>query len=323
MKRIFSFIITILLVLNMGVFSVAFANEEMEIANSDAVTVVTGFDIMSYYNDGTFRPDETVTRAEMVAIICRLLYYEKQAKSSVGKTLFKDVSEEHWASGYINLIESLQIATGYGNGDFGPDDKVTYEQAVKMIITALGGGPLAIYEGGYPTGYLKLAAEEGILKNIECNVGDAVNRETVATLVFNAMEVRLAFHEVYIGGVENYPEQYGFIMDETILSLHLEMREWSGVLEKDGENFALKDAGCFEYKEGKLAKVEESLGEVDFSRIRNIDGFIGQEVNVYISMYEDETTGKHIAYAVTIKPKKNSPHGEFFLYIFYSIFKKY
>lgn len=304
MKRIFSFIITTLLALNMGVSSVAFAKEKLEITASEAVTVVTGFNIMSYYNDGTFRPDEMVTRAEMVAIICRLLNYEKQAKSSVGKTLFKDVSEEHWASGYINVAESIFITNGYGNGNFGPDDKVTYEQAVKMIIEALGGGPLAIYEGGYPTGYLKLAAEEGILKNIECNVGNAVNRETAATLVFNAMEVPLAFREVYIGGVENYPEQYGFIMDETILSLHLEMRKWSGVLEKYGENFALKDAGCFEYKEGKLAKVEESLGEVDFSRIRNIDGFIGQEVNVYISMYEDETTGKHIAYAVTIKPKK-------------------
>lgn len=301
MKRIFSFIITILLVLNMGVFSVAFANEEMEIANSEAVTVVTGFDIMSYYNDGTFRPDETVTRAEMVAIICRLLYYEKQAKSSVGKTLFKDVSEEHWASGYINVIESLQIATGYGNGDFGPDDKVTYEQAVKMIITALGGGPLGGCEGGYPAGYIKIASDEGILKNIECNVGDAVNRETVATLVFNALEFNIFGYTCVWDGTVDFKELYSRKMDETILSLHWEMRKWSGALEKDGENFALKDAECFEYKEGKLAKVEEPLGEVDFSRIENIEKFAGQEVNVYISMYADETIGKHIAYAVTIK----------------------
>lgn len=301
MKRIFSFIITILLVLNMGVFSVAFANEEMEIANSDAVTVVTGFDIMSYYNDGTFRPDETVTRAEMVAIICRLLYYEKQAKSSVGKTLFKDVSEDHWASGYINLIESLQIATGYGNGDFGPDDKVTYEQAVKMIITALGGGPLGGCEGGYPAGYIKIASDEGILKNIECNVGDAVNRETVATLVFNALEFNIFGYICVWDGTVDFKELYSRKMDETILSLHWEMRKWSGALEKNGENFALKDAECFEYKEGKLAKVEEPLGEVDFSRIENIEKFAGQEVNVYISMYADETIGKHIAYAVTIK----------------------
>jgi len=301
MKRIFSFIITTLLALNMGVSSVAFAKEELEITASEAVTVVTGFNIMSYYNDGTFRPDEMVTRAEMVAIICRLLNYEKQAKSSVGKTLFKDVSEEHWASGYINLIESLQIATGYGNGDFGPDDKVTYEQAVKMIITALGGGPLGGCEGGYPAGYIKIASDEGILKNIECNVGDAVNRETVATLVFNALEFNIFGYTCVWDGTVDFKELYSRKMDETILSLHWEMRKWSGVLEKDGENFALKDAECFEYKEGKLAKVEEPLGEVDFSRIENIEKFAGQEVNVYISMYADETIGKHIAYAVTIK----------------------
>lgn len=303
MKRIFSFIITILLALNMGISSVAFANEEERIADSEAVSVVTAFNIMNYYDDGTFRPNETVTRAEMAAIICRMLNYEKPAQSNMGLTVFYDISEEHWASGYINVIQSLLIVGGYGDGNFGPEDNVTYEQAVKMIMNALGGGNqlYAICNGGYPAGYLKLAEEEGILKNTEYNVGCAIDRETVATLVFNAMEVPIAFDEVYMPRDDNYPIKTG----ETILSRHWEMRKWGGILEKDEAKYILKNSECFEYQYGGelMTKVEEPLGEIDFDRIENIEQFAGQEVNVYISRYADETTEKHVAYAVTINSK--------------------
>ncbi len=303
MKRIISFFMAMMFVLSVGAVSVSSADTEETIKNVEAVSVVTGLNIMSYYEDGTFRPDETVTRAEMAAIICRMTTYDEHAQSEMGLTVYNDVPSDHWASGYINLMQEQGAITGYGDGNFAPEDKVTYEQAVKMIISILGADILASYEGGYPDGYLKLALKQGILENTQCNVGDVINRETVATLVFNALEVPLAvweeppfgFHEI-----QDYRTLNRFTSDTTILSRYWEMQRWSGILVKDRKNFVLKDAECFECQDGGIFdKVKEPLGGVDFSRIGNINDFVGQKVDVYIG--EDEDSGKNIAYIVVKK----------------------
>lgn len=290
-----------ILIISLGITVGASANAEEVIENKDAVSVVTALSIMSYYEDGTFRPDETVTRAEMAAIICRMMTYEEHATEAMGSTVFNDVPADHWASGYINIAQMQGVVTGYGDFNFGPEDKVTYEQAVKMIVETLGGWLLARHKGGYPEGYIEVASREGILKNTECNIGDKIDRQTVATLVFNALETRFAVQEIYSGDLAEYLDEHGFDDDNTILSRYWKIQKWSGNLEKDGENFVLKDAECFEYKGGKLTKVEKPLGDVDFSRIENIEEFAGQEVNAYISMYKDKTIGKHVAYAMTVK----------------------
>ena len=68
----------------------------------------------------------------------------------------------------MNMLTGRRIVVGVtggiGNGMFGPEDPVTYEQAVKMIVSALGYDLVANNKGGYPTGYLAVASSEGITK---------------------------------------------------------------------------------------------------------------------------------------------------------------
>ena len=138
LKKTLAVVLTLAMVLSMGFSAFAYTDVAEGTKVSEAVDVLSNLNILTGFEDGTFKPEETVTRAQMAAIICRTLGYEDQAKSSMGSTVFNDVAADHWAAGYINVAQSLQIINGYGDGNFGPEDQVTYEQAVKMIVVALG-----------------------------------------------------------------------------------------------------------------------------------------------------------------------------------------
>ena len=60
-------------------------------------------------------------------------------------------------------LDGSIVPAGYGDGNFGPDDTVTYNQAVKMVVSALGFDPMANSKGGWPTGYLVVANTYNII----------------------------------------------------------------------------------------------------------------------------------------------------------------
>ena len=161
--------------------------DKAEIVNQDAVAVTSAIGMFEGYEDGSFGPENVVTRAEMAVIICTMLYGAGVNVNQFAETsVFTDVPA--WAQGYVNLCSSLGIVAGVGDGKFDPNATVTTAQAVLMLCRALGyfqnaadfgdnwmlaatakGTALGLY------GDLKLAANEGL------------TRDNVAELVFNAL----------------------------------------------------------------------------------------------------------------------------------------
>lgn len=152
---------------------------------AEAITYVNEIGIMVGDEQGNFNPNKTVTRAEMATIICRVLNETENLSASA---VFSDVSIIHWAYGYVSKAAELGIVNGYGNGSFGPSDNVTYEQAVTMIVRAIGwNAEIDDIEkiGGYPDGFMFLAQERGILEGISAEKGEMLSRADVASLLFN------------------------------------------------------------------------------------------------------------------------------------------
>lgn len=147
-----------------------------------AVDYVSELGIMVGDDQGNFNPYKTVTRAEMATIICRMLNETENLPSS---TTFTDVPTSHWANAYVGKAAELGIVNGYGNGKFGPSDPVTYEQAVTMVVRALGGSGFAEALGGYPNGYLMVADRNDCLRGISLQVGEPMSRADVAILICN------------------------------------------------------------------------------------------------------------------------------------------
>lgn len=97
------------------------------------------FGIMNGYKDGTFRPQQAITRAEFVAISVR--FYEAygiKVTSEAEKLVFTDVSSGYWASGYIDAASMNGWVLGYGNGTFAPDNEITRAEVVTIVNRVLG-----------------------------------------------------------------------------------------------------------------------------------------------------------------------------------------
>ncbi len=77
--------------------------------------------IIKGYDDGSIKPEQTVTRGEAVAIIVRMLGIQgEDAKAS-----FKDVDDALWSAPYISIATELGFANGYEDGTFKPDKGIT------------------------------------------------------------------------------------------------------------------------------------------------------------------------------------------------------
>lgn len=155
---------------------------------AQAATALEQLDILSGYPDGTFGAEKPITRAEMAAIVCRMIDKETDAKKAMGETIFDDVSSDHWASGYINIASKEGIINGDGNGKFRPEDDVKHEEAIKMVVCALGyGNDVEVDEKDWSKGYLEVASEKGISDDLKGAKGKASTRGDVAVMTYNGL----------------------------------------------------------------------------------------------------------------------------------------
>ncbi len=239
LKRVFALAVVFAMVLSS--ISMAMAAKTFEDVTSDDLNVVNtlvGLGLIEgYEEDGKmlFKGDQTITRAEFATIVCRLIGMG-DAAASTRSTDFTDVPASHWASGYVQTAADTNgIIAGYGDGTFGPEDKVTYEQAVKMIVCALGYQTKAEEEGTYPAGYLFVARTIGLTDGVTGTVGQEATRMTVAKLLYNALNTPL-MQKIVSGTKSSY---YGIFDGEeytpkkTVLSEYLGAVKISGILENN------------------------------------------------------------------------------------------
>lgn len=151
-----------------------------------AVRELAAMGIIAGDENGNFNPDSTITRGETAAIICRMLGVENEAKNMTSCS-FTD-TKNHWSAGYVAKAAELGIINGYNSVTFGPDDSVTYEQMVKMLVCALGFEDAAAAEGGWPNGYIKIGQSLELMANTQAQSNGQIDRANVAQMVYNSMQ---------------------------------------------------------------------------------------------------------------------------------------
>ena len=111
-------------------------NEVTGKTDKDGVIILPATEHKSYivgYEDGTFRPDSDMTRAEAAAIFARLISEEKGEQVS-GKATFSDVSGSDWYAPELGYLEKYDIIKGYEDGTFRPDAPVTRAEFTAMTV---------------------------------------------------------------------------------------------------------------------------------------------------------------------------------------------
>ncbi len=163
-------------------------------AYAEAVKTLSALNIIKGDENGNFNPDATITRSEMAKILCTMLNTGELAQR---ETSFNDVPSSHWASGYISYAQQLGCIDGYGDGNFGPEDPVTYVQVIKLVMATLGYTYMANENGGYPTGYLYVAANAEVTKGVSGSGDEPAARSLVAVIVNNAMNTPVMERTAY------------------------------------------------------------------------------------------------------------------------------
>ena len=316
-------VIALVAVFAMLVSTVAFAGSYTDVADTDnyaeAIEMLSSLNILTGDKDANgnavFRPNDSITRAEVATIVERIQAINNVAPTA---TQFTDVPAEHWASGYIAQAAGQGIINGYGDGKFGPEDNVLYEQAVKMLVETLGYAPFVEANGGYYAGHLLAASRYGILDGVKgAAPGQEATRGQVAQLVYNAIETpimeRSAFgteekFEIFDGGKNGDGE---FI---TLLTRDLGVVKGTGVVATTGyeggidtsDDIAIEIAMDADSKEFKCYFDADDSDDVTFY-INGTDAadYVGLEV----SFYAEEGKGdeyKLISVAPTAKNKSVS-----------------
>lgn len=98
-----------------------------------------GFGIVEGDENNELNLENDITRAEFTKVVVKLTNVDVNSYSGSG-TSFLDVPKDHWAYKYIILAQDIGYVNGDGYGHFYPENKITFNEAVKVLVTVLGSG---------------------------------------------------------------------------------------------------------------------------------------------------------------------------------------
>ena len=232
-------VIALVAVFAMLVSTVAFATTFSDVKDDDnyaeAIEMLSNLGILTgddQDGDGVmdFRPNDTITRAEVAAIVCRVQNLNNLAQSG---TQFTDVTSSHWASGYVAQAAGKGIINGNGDGTFAPEANVKFQDVVKMFVRTIGYEPYVNANGGYPAGDLAAANRYGVLDGVISSGNEVeATRGQVAQIAFNALDTPLMDRKTY-GADEEWVIYNGRNGNEfqSLLTQYLSVKKIDGTVE--------------------------------------------------------------------------------------------
>lgn len=207
----------------------AFDNEVKGTRFEEAVSVLSALKIMNGDENGEYRLNDTIIRSELTKMAVTAMGMETAAESSKGNRDYTDVGTDHWANGYIHVATSLGLVEGDGDGNFRPNEPITYREAVAIMVRAAGYEKSAQSRGGYPKGHIAIANENKMTKSVEGTSEDPISRGNVAILTNNTLETK-KMEQTGFGSTPTFE-----VTDKTLLSDNLSTEKISGQIKAVGE----------------------------------------------------------------------------------------
>lgn len=174
--------------------------------------------------DTTLNPKGDLTREQAAKLMAYAMLGQAAAdnlKTAVAP--FKDVAADRWSAGYIAYCVQVGVINGLGDGNFGPNDKVTGYQMAKMLLCSLGYGVNGEFTGpGWALETAKYALAKDIFHGNTAGASDApANREEAFLYTFNALTRAMLVKyndslKVYYSGTNPFENNQNHNVDYTI-----------------------------------------------------------------------------------------------------------
>ncbi len=251
---------------------------------ANKLDILEQLDIVSGYEDATFRPDSTVTRGEFAISAAKLLALEPSTTNGY----FSDIDSEAEYFGYVNALADIGAINGTGSSAFNPDREITYTEAVKILLSAMGYADYCNFEGGYPDGYIKTASrlDLGYASQLP------LTRAQLVTLLYQAMEIPVMKLTQVEGGDAIYTATDIRAMEE-----YLDLVRFEGILTYDGNtSIDGSETGILPYIIVDGERIE--LGGQECTE------YLGYEVTVFA--LKDKNADTYTLKAIAPVPGENS-----------------
>lgn len=251
--------------------------QNSEVANSDDLNFAIACGI---FPDGVDKTS-VITRIELAEIYTNIILGSDTETEGAESDNFTDVDYD--MSYYADFVASIGLMGGVGNGLFAPYDNVTYQQLIKTIVSFLGYDVKAQSLGGYPTGYMAVAAQLGLSLSNKASADSFVTFEGVATLFKIAASCPL-YDVTGYGDVSKYQE----ITQINYLAKYLDINFISNVV---NANYIANIYSDDELKYNEIiVGTEKYLFDPD---VYPLNDLLGHKVDIY---YKEINNVNHIIY---------------------------
>ena len=247
----------------------AFTDQADIKVDSDVVDTLVSLGVINGYTDGSFKPNDTVTRAEMAKMIYVLRTGNSDASAyNDDKTTFTDI-KGHWARGYVKYCQSLGIIAGVSATQFKPDANVTAQEAAKMLLVTLGydaqkAGLVGI---NWASKTNALADENGLLEDVNTSFTAACPRQYAAQLIYNAIDAPTVVWRDDAYTTNNYGNGDNPTIGEKYMGLHSVEGILTYFQKEDGKDTYNATVENITKKDGTALSGKNVIDEQNFSKI--------------------------------------------------------
>ena len=214
MKKLLAMVLALVMTLSLAVSANAFKDDKsISDDYAESVAVLNGMGVFKGYEDGSFKPEGKITRAEVATIVYRIYTADvaKNDKSGLYATYnkFSDMAGAGWAQGYIGYCANASLVKGYPDGTFKPSGNVTGYEVLAMILRAVGYDKNNEFSGAdWALHVAQTAQQLGVLDNVAktTDLNAPASRELVAELLFQGIQKAQV----------TYTPAFGYVTDKVI-----------------------------------------------------------------------------------------------------------
>lgn len=224
--------------------------------------------------DYTAKLDETANRCELARIAVELMGFDpEEISGGEGESpIFTDVHPMSMAGSYVYAAGKLGLMNGYGT-EFGVDDPVRYEDAVRVLLRTVGYGDYA----ENVVGLYRAISETGIVRGVTVENGEAIDYRTLLKMADNALEIDLMY-PIDNGEGTDYMKETG----RTLLNTVHDITKISGEVTAN-EYTSVHSGGAA--REGEV-KIDNEIYAAGKS---NAGDWLGSTVDAWISDIDSDT----------------------------------
>ena len=273
-------------------------SDQSDIKASTAVDMLSSLGVIQGYDDGSFKPNTTVTRAQMAKMIFTIMNGGNDNANAYASlpTAFTDLPTAAWAQGYVRYLQNTGIIAGKSATKFAPNDTVTGLEAAKMVLVAAGynAQKAGLTGAAWAQNTMKYGQLNNLFEDVDTDLNAALPRQYAAQILYNALDMERV---VWSNDIEDFKPATDVDDDKTIGGKYMDLVKTDAAQLLSVEKTSGKDT--YEITLGKAVKYGDGTNtKAKFDKVpTDVADMIGLNVKVLVKAKANGDTDVYGVYA--------------------------